>query len=75
MQIFPASFIAGLYIKEKFPEARKILVFGEKSLAEDIKTSGKPVWHYNNPTLIKDIPEIVKIMDKEVDVVLFGYDF
>ena len=32
------------------------------------------MWHYTDGTLISDIPELIKIVDKDVDTVVFGYD-
>jgi hypothetical protein len=36
---------------------------------------GVEVWHYNDARMIKDIGEITEMVDGEVDIVLFGYDF
>ena len=48
MQIIPSAFMMALYIKKYHHDARKILVFGQKCLADEIREVGANVWHYTD---------------------------
>jgi len=37
MQIIPSAFMTALYIKKHYHNARKVLVFGAKCLADEIR--------------------------------------
>jgi ribonucleotide monophosphatase NagD (HAD superfamily) len=62
-------------VKENYPKAKKVLVFGEKNIADELRQVGFNVWHYTNTNLVTDMKELVTMVDKNVDVVVFGYDF
>lgn len=78
MQLIPSDYITSLYLRSRYPDVKKVLVIGKPSLAEQIRSIGKQVWHLTdkeNITQTTDIPKIVEKIDKSVDCVIFGYDF
>lgn len=40
--------MTALYIKKHYSDARKILVFGAKCLADEIREIGLNVWHFTD---------------------------
>ena len=66
-----------MYIRHFHPDLKKILVVGEKCLADEIRKTEIQTVHLNDIELPErePLPEVIKRVDKEFDSVLMGHDF
>jgi hypothetical protein len=54
------------------------MVVGKASLAEELKTEGREVWHLTSSETLNQMTEVSKLLDqvdKDVGAVVMGYDF